>query len=127
PSGLSFRAAQRSQAQRRLVALLVNDCGQETVEANLRGLADSNRSLSRQITELLHLIRQYGPEAVNALGRKPSCSLQDSACGAAGLADSGLGDFARRILGAGTGGDNRYRGSAISAGCPGRLGGTRHR
>lgn len=57
-------AAQRSDAQRRLIALLVADCAQETVEAYLRGLADSNRALSRQITELLHLIRQYGPEAV---------------------------------------------------------------
>jgi transposase len=57
-------AAQRSEAQRRLIALLVGDCTQETVEAYLRGLADSNRALSRQITELLHLIRQYGPEAV---------------------------------------------------------------
>jgi hypothetical protein len=57
-------AAQRSQAQRRLIALLASDCSQETVEAYLRGLADSNRCLSRQITELLQLIRQYGPEAV---------------------------------------------------------------
>ncbi len=57
-------ATQRSQAQRRLVALLVSDCSQETVEAYLRGLADTNRALSRQITELLYLIRQYGPEAV---------------------------------------------------------------
>ena len=59
-------AAQRSQAQQRLIALLVSDCSQETIEAYLRGLADSNRSLSRQITELLHLIRQYGPQAVAA-------------------------------------------------------------
>jgi hypothetical protein len=58
------RAAQRSQAQRRLIALLAGDCPQETVEAYLRGLADSNRALSRQITELLQLIRQYGPAAV---------------------------------------------------------------
>ena len=36
-------AAHRSQAQRRLIALLVSDCSQETVEAYLRGLADSNR------------------------------------------------------------------------------------
>jgi transposase len=57
-------AAQRSQAQRRLIALLVGDCPQETVEGYLRGLADSNRALARQITELLQLIRQYGPEAV---------------------------------------------------------------
>jgi transposase len=57
-------AAQRSESQRRLIALLVSGCSQETVEAYLRGLADSNRTLSRQITELIQLIRQYGPEAV---------------------------------------------------------------
>ena len=57
-------AAQRSQAQCRLIALLAGDCPQETVEAYLRGLADSHRALSRQITELLQLIRQYGPPAV---------------------------------------------------------------
>jgi hypothetical protein len=47
-----------------LIALLVSDCSQETIEAYLQGLADSNRALSRQITELLQLIRQYGPQAV---------------------------------------------------------------
>lgn len=57
-------AARRSQAQRRLIALLASDCPQEAVEGYLRGLADSNRALARQITELLQLIRQYGPEAV---------------------------------------------------------------
>jgi hypothetical protein len=57
-------AARRSQAQRRLIALLASDCPPETVEGYLRGLADSNRALARQITELLQLIRQYGPEAV---------------------------------------------------------------
>jgi hypothetical protein len=65
-------AAQRSQAQRRLIALLAADCPQETVEAYLRGLADSNRALSRQITELLQLIRQYGPEAVAGALQKAS-------------------------------------------------------
>jgi hypothetical protein len=30
----------------------------------LRGVADSDRVLSRQLNELLELIRQYGPEAV---------------------------------------------------------------
>jgi transposase len=63
-------AAQRSQAQRRLIALLAGDCSQETVEAYLRGLADSNRTLSRQISELLQLIRQYGPTAVAAALQK---------------------------------------------------------
>jgi hypothetical protein len=32
----------------------------------LRGLANSDRSLARQIAELLALIRQYGPDAVAA-------------------------------------------------------------
>jgi hypothetical protein len=57
-------AAQRSQAQQRLIALLAGVCPAESVEAYLRGLADSDRSLSRQITELLGLVRQYGPEVV---------------------------------------------------------------
>ncbi len=34
------------------------------VEAYLRDIADTDRALSRQLTELLELIRQYGPEAV---------------------------------------------------------------
>ena len=34
------------------------------MEAYLRDIADSDRSLSRKITELLELIRQYGPDAV---------------------------------------------------------------
>ena len=63
-------ATQRSQAQRRLIALLVSDCSQETVEAYLRGLADTNRALSRQITELLLLVRQYGPQAIAAALQK---------------------------------------------------------
>lgn len=63
-------AAQRSQAQRRLIALMAGDCSQETVEAYLRGLADSNRTLSRQISELLQLIKQYGPAAVAAALQK---------------------------------------------------------
>jgi transposase len=54
-------AAERSAAQRRLVLLLG-----ETGESYLRKLAGTDRSLSRQIKELLILVRQYGPEAVNA-------------------------------------------------------------
>lgn len=54
-------AAQRSQGQQRLVALM----GQ-TAESYLRGIADSDRSLGRQIQELLQLVRQYGPEVVAA-------------------------------------------------------------
>jgi len=59
---LEHRAsAQRSHAQRRLTLLL----GEEG-EAYLRGLAETDRVLSRQIRELLDLVRQYGPEAVVA-------------------------------------------------------------
>ncbi len=54
-------AARRSQAQQRLLDLLG-----EMAETYLRHLANTDRSLSRQITELLQLVREYGPEAVKA-------------------------------------------------------------
>ena len=34
------------------------------MEAYLRDMADTDRSLARQVSELLELMRQYGPEAV---------------------------------------------------------------
>ena len=54
-------AAARSAAHQRLVMLL-GDAG----ESYLRGLAETDRSLTRQISELLTLARQYGPEPVIA-------------------------------------------------------------
>jgi hypothetical protein len=57
-------AAARSQAQQRLLALLETQCPRLTVEEYLRGMADNERSLSRQVTELLELIRLYGSPAV---------------------------------------------------------------
>lgn len=54
-------AAQRSAAQQRLIALL----GPAT-EEYLRRLADTDRSLTRQVRELFSLIREYGPKAVAA-------------------------------------------------------------
>jgi transposase len=54
-------AAQRSAAQQRLVALLGPTC-----EPYLRRLADTDRSLARQVRELLALIREYGPATVAA-------------------------------------------------------------
>src|SRR6202050_5587430 len=63
-------AARRSQAQHRLLDSLDGLCLRATVEAYLRDMADTDRSLSRQIQELLELIRQYGPEDVaDAIGR----------------------------------------------------------
>lgn len=59
-------AAQRSQAQQRLLALLHGLCPQATVEAYLRGLADSDRSLTRQLRELLELFRAYRSEQIAA-------------------------------------------------------------
>lgn len=59
-------AARRSQAQQRLLDFLRGLCAPDLVEAYLRGLADTDRSLARQITELLELVRQYGPDAVAA-------------------------------------------------------------
>lgn len=54
-------AAQRSAAQQRLVALLGPGA-----EEYLRRLADTDRSLPRQVRELLALIREYGPDATAA-------------------------------------------------------------
>lgn len=44
------------------------------VEAYLRDIADTDRALSRQLTELLELIRQYGPEAVASAIEKASAA-----------------------------------------------------
>jgi hypothetical protein len=52
-------AVERSAEQRRLVALLG-----DAAEAYLQGLAQTDRSLPRQIRELLLLVRDYGPENV---------------------------------------------------------------
>jgi len=54
-------AAQRSAAQQRLVRLLG-----PASEYYLRKLADTDRSLARQVRELLELVREYGPETVAA-------------------------------------------------------------
>ena len=63
-------AARRSQAQQRLLKLLDGVCPLETVEAYLRGLADSDRSLLRQLQELLDLFRAYRPQQVAAALQK---------------------------------------------------------
>ncbi|MGH9631940.1 MAG: Mu transposase domain-containing protein [Bryobacteraceae bacterium] len=57
-------AARRSQAQQRLLDSLDGLCSRSLVEAYLRDMADTDRSLGRQISELLELIRLYGPEEV---------------------------------------------------------------
>ena len=57
-------AAKRSRAQQRLFAVLESFCSQAMLEAYLRDMADTDRTLSRQLTELLELVRQYGPEPV---------------------------------------------------------------
>jgi len=54
-------AADRSAAQQRLVVLLG-----PAAEDYLRRLAETDRSLARQVRELLLLVREYGPEAVTA-------------------------------------------------------------
>lgn len=56
--------ARRSQAQQRLFAVLDGLCSQAMLEAYIRDIADTDRALSRQLAELLELIRQYGPEPV---------------------------------------------------------------
>jgi len=57
-------AARRSQAQQRLLNSLDGLCSRSLLEAYLRAMADTDRSLGRQISELLELIRQYGSEDV---------------------------------------------------------------
>jgi hypothetical protein len=57
-------AAKRSRAQQRLFAVLESSCSQAMLEAYLRDTADTDRALSRQLAELLELVRQYGPEPV---------------------------------------------------------------
>jgi len=54
-------AAERSATQQRLIALLG-----PAAHEYLARLADTDRSLSRQVRELFVLIREYGPEAVAA-------------------------------------------------------------
>jgi len=54
-------SAERTQAQQRLIALLGSQA-----ESYLRQMAETDRSLARQIRELLALVRQYSPEAVAA-------------------------------------------------------------
>ena len=56
-----LQAAQRSAAQDRLIALLGPAC-----ELYLRRLAESDRSLARQVRDLLSLVREYGPDAALA-------------------------------------------------------------
>ena len=46
-------------------------CSDRPPKTYLRRLADTDRSLARQVRELLELIREYGPEAVAAAIRKP--------------------------------------------------------
>jgi hypothetical protein len=53
--------ADRSAAHRRL-AMFLGEVG----ESYLRGLAETDRSITRQINELLFLVRQYGPDPVIA-------------------------------------------------------------
>jgi transposase len=57
-------AARRSEAQQRLLDSLDGLCSRVLVEAYLRGMAETDRSLARQISELLELIRQYGADVV---------------------------------------------------------------
>lgn len=57
-------AARRSQAQQQVLAYLSPLCPAGLVESYLRDIADSDRALSRQLVDLLELIRQYGPELV---------------------------------------------------------------
>ena len=60
-------AAERSAAQQRLIALL----GPGSRQYLSARLAETDRSLTRQVRELFALIREYGPEAVAERSPKP--------------------------------------------------------
>ena len=71
-TGSQFRpAARRSRAQDRLFAFLDGLCSTAALEAYLRGLADSDRSLSRQIKELLNSFASTVPTLWPAPLTKP--------------------------------------------------------
>ena len=53
--------AERTRTQQRFIAMVGL-----AAESYLRSLAETDRSMTRQIRELLALVRQYGPEAVAA-------------------------------------------------------------
>lgn len=53
--------AERTRTQQRFIAMVG-----PVAESYLRSLAETDRSMTRQIRELLALVRQYGPEAVAA-------------------------------------------------------------
>jgi hypothetical protein len=67
-------AARRSRAQQRLFLFLDGLCSKAMVEDYLRHIADTDRALSRQLAELLELIRQFGPEAVASAIEKASAA-----------------------------------------------------
>jgi transposase len=72
-------AAKRSQAQQRLFAVLDGLCSQAMLEAHLRDIADTDRALSRQLADLLELVRQYGPQPVADAIEKASAARAPSA------------------------------------------------
>lgn len=69
-------AARKSRAQQRLFLFLDGLCSKAMVEAYLRDIAGTDRALSRQLSELLELIRQYGPEAVATAIEKASAAAR---------------------------------------------------
>jgi len=76
-------AARCSEAQQRLRTLLQGVCPPASLETFLRGLADSDRALFRQLQELLALLRAYRPAQVAAALQK---ALAARAFGAAYVA-----------------------------------------
>lgn len=81
-------AVQRSAEQQRLVALLG-----DVAQPYLQGLAQTDRSLQRQIRELLLLVRDYGPEGVHQAVQR---ALAAKAFGADYIANLLRQDLARR-------------------------------
>src|SRR5229473_6237784 len=62
-------AARRSRAQQRLFLFLEGLCSKAKLEAYLRDIAETDRALSRQLTELLELIR-HGPKRLRTRSKR---------------------------------------------------------
>jgi hypothetical protein len=68
------------------------------LEAYLRDMADTDRALSRQLAELLELVRQYGPEPVANAIEKASAARAFGADYVANIRARGSFSSAVRIL-----------------------------
>ena len=122
----SFVEAGRQRVQRGVLFKRAGEVPGRREQSDKSGLG---RKLSCSLQEIRPPAPAAKPRRQNALDPELSCSLQDAEGGAVGPAAAGLPGYVGRTRGgsAGSGGDNRDGGRAISADCPGKLDGTEGR